>query len=78
MSFSLCPWCGCPLEGHPGSPCTARGCVNSRENRDREAPRFVAPVTGQVTRETARTTDEERARKARRRAIRQARRRNRR
>lgn len=77
MSYSLCPLCGGQLEGYPGSPCTNPACINGRAVRDRQAPAFVAPLTGQVTRTDERTPAEARARKAQRRAAKAARRANR-
>lgn len=77
MSWSPCPICGAELEGYPGSPCTNPACMNNRRVRERQAPTYMAPLTGQVTRTADIDDDQRRARKALRRAAKVARRRNR-
>jgi hypothetical protein len=77
MSYSVCPICGGMLEGHAGSPCMNPTCMNSRRVRERATPRYVAPLTGQVTSERP-DPALDRKRRQKRKAQRAARRRNRR
>lgn len=75
MSWTPCGFCGAPLTGYAGSPCTNPECIQHEPAK--RVAFAAAPLAGQVR--VIESDDRVRvARKARRKAQREARRRNRR